>query len=32
LPADHPEMLLLLSPSLDRNATVGFRLVKDSKE
>jgi gamma-glutamyl hercynylcysteine S-oxide synthase len=30
LPADHPEMLLLLSPGLDRNATVGFRLVKDS--
>jgi gamma-glutamyl hercynylcysteine S-oxide synthase len=31
LPADHPEMLLLLSPGLDRNGTVGFRLVKDSK-
>ncbi|TSA24064.1 MAG: sulfatase-modifying factor protein [Bacteroidetes bacterium] len=30
LPADHPEMLLLIGPGLDRNATVGFRLVKDS--
>jgi formylglycine-generating enzyme required for sulfatase activity len=30
LPADHPEMLLLISPGLDRNATVGFRLVKDT--
>ena len=29
LPADHPEMLLLLSPGLNRNATVGFRCVKD---
>ncbi len=29
LPADHPEMLLLISPGLDRNATVGFRCVKD---
>jgi len=29
LPADHPEMLLLIGPGLDRNATVGFRLVKD---
>jgi formylglycine-generating enzyme required for sulfatase activity len=30
LPADHPELLLLVSPSLDRNATVGFRCVKDA--
>lgn len=29
LPADHPEMLLLVSPGLDRNATVGFRCVRD---
>lgn len=29
LPADHSEMLLLIGPGLDRNATVGFRLVKD---
>ncbi|MBE0647656.1 MAG: SUMF1/EgtB/PvdO family nonheme iron enzyme [Bacteroidales bacterium] len=29
LPADHPEMLLMIGPGLDRNATVGFRLVKD---
>ena len=31
LPADHPEMLLLIAPGLDRNATVGFRCVKDRK-
>ncbi|MGE5425083.1 MAG: formylglycine-generating enzyme family protein, partial [Syntrophothermus sp.] len=31
VPADHPEQLLLISPSLDRNATVGFRCVKDVK-
>ncbi|MCX6250003.1 MAG: SUMF1/EgtB/PvdO family nonheme iron enzyme [Bacteroidetes bacterium] len=31
LPADHPEMLLLLAPGLDRNGTVGFRLMKDAK-
>ncbi|MEI6433564.1 MAG: formylglycine-generating enzyme family protein [Bacteroidota bacterium] len=31
LPVDHPEMLLLISPGLDRNATVGFRCVKDAK-
>ena len=31
LPVDHPEMLLLLSPGLDRNATVGFRCVKDAE-
>ncbi len=29
LPADHPEMLLMIGPGLDRNGTVGFRLVKD---
>lgn len=29
LPAYHPEMLLLISPGLDRNSTVGFRCVKD---
>ncbi len=32
LPADHPEMLLLISPGLDRNSTVGFRCVKDGEE
>ena len=31
VPADHPEMLLLLAPGLDRNGTVGFRLVMDAK-
>lgn len=31
LPADHPEMLLLISPGLDRNATVGFRCVRDAE-
>ena len=31
LPVDHPEMLLLIAPGLDRNATVGFRCVKDSE-
>lgn len=31
LPVDHPEMLLLMAPGLDRNATVGFRCVKDSE-
>jgi formylglycine-generating enzyme required for sulfatase activity len=30
MPVDHPEMLLLIGPGLDRNATVGFRLVKDA--
>jgi len=29
LPADHPEMLLQISPGLNRNATVGFRCVMD---
>ena len=32
LPVDHPEMLLLLAPGLDRNATVGFRCVKEARE
>jgi len=32
LPVDHPEMLLLISPGLDRNATVGFRCVVDAEE
>ncbi len=31
VPADHPEMLLLMGPSLDRNATVGLRCVRDAK-
>jgi formylglycine-generating enzyme required for sulfatase activity len=31
LPADHPEMLLLVAPGLDRNNTVGFRCVKDAR-
>lgn len=30
VPAWHPEMLLLIAPGLDRNATIGFRCVKDS--
>ena len=30
MPAYHPEMLLLMSPGLDRNATIGFRCVKDA--
>jgi len=30
MPAYHPEMLLLISPGLDRNSTVGFRCVKDA--
>jgi len=29
MPACHPEMLLLISPGLDRNETIGFRCVKD---
>ena len=29
VPAYHPEMLLLISPGLDRNGTIGFRCVKD---
>jgi formylglycine-generating enzyme required for sulfatase activity len=31
MPTDHPEILLLISPSLDRNATVGFRCVMDAE-
>ena len=31
LPVDHPEMLLLIAPGLDRNATVGFRCMKDAE-
>ena len=30
VPANHPEMLLLNGPGLNRNGTVGFRLVKDA--
>lgn len=29
-PVDNPQILLLVSPALDRNATVGFRCVKDA--
>ena len=29
VPSPHPEMLLLISPGLNRNATIGFRCVKD---
>lgn len=31
-PADNPQILLLVSPALDRNATVGFRCVKDAAD
>jgi len=31
-PADNPQILLMVSPALDRNATVGFRCVKDATE
>jgi formylglycine-generating enzyme required for sulfatase activity len=31
LPADHPEMLLLMAPGLDRNGTVGFRCLMDAR-
>lgn len=31
VPANHPEMILMVSPSLDRCATIGFRCVKDAK-
>ncbi len=31
LPADHPEMMLLIAPGLDRNGTVGFRCVTDTR-
>ncbi|HNS16675.1 MAG TPA: formylglycine-generating enzyme family protein [Bacteroidales bacterium] len=30
LPVDHPEVLLMVAPSLDRCATIGFRCVVDS--
>ena len=30
LPADHPEVLLMVAPSLDRCATIGFRCVADA--
>jgi len=30
-PADNPQILLMVSPGFDRNATVGFRCVKDAK-
>jgi gamma-glutamyl hercynylcysteine S-oxide synthase len=29
-PADNPQILLMVSPALDRNGTVGFRCVKDA--
>lgn len=32
LPVDHPEMLLLMAPSLNRNGTVGFRCVMDAEQ
>jgi formylglycine-generating enzyme required for sulfatase activity len=31
VPVNHPEMILMVSPSLDRCATIGFRCVKDAK-
>jgi formylglycine-generating enzyme required for sulfatase activity len=31
-PADNPQILLMVSPALDRNATVGFRCVMDAAE
>lgn len=31
VPVNHPEMILIVSPSLDRCATIGFRCVKDAK-
>ncbi len=31
-PADNPQILLMVSPGFDRNATVGFRCVKDAAE
>ena len=31
VPVYHPEMLLLMAPGLDRNSTVGFRCVADSR-
>ncbi len=32
LPVDHPEVLLMVSPSLDRCATIGFRCVADGAD
>ena len=29
LPVDHPEILLMVAPSLDRCATIGFRCIVD---
>jgi len=31
-PADNPQILLMVSPAMDRNATVGFRCVRDATE
>lgn len=31
VPVNHPEMILMVSPSLDRCATIGFRCVMDAK-
>jgi formylglycine-generating enzyme required for sulfatase activity len=31
-PVDNPQILLMVSPALDRNATVGFRCVKDAHQ
>lgn len=31
-PVDNPQILLMVSPALDRNATVGFRCVKDATQ
>ncbi|MCX6134234.1 MAG: SUMF1/EgtB/PvdO family nonheme iron enzyme [Ignavibacteriales bacterium] len=31
-PVDNPQILLMVSPALDRNATVGFRCVKDAAQ
>ena len=31
-PVDNPQILLMVSPALDRNATVGFRCVKDAAD
>jgi gamma-glutamyl hercynylcysteine S-oxide synthase len=31
-PVDNPQILLMVGPALDRNATVGFRCVKDATQ
>jgi gamma-glutamyl hercynylcysteine S-oxide synthase len=31
-PVDNPQILLMVSPALDRNATLGFRCVKDASD